>query len=92
MDEIRRLGFGDEPRLASWRALLAQALPSVEPGEMLVGLHEPGRGARFWHEGRLIAELRDGELARAFFAIWLDERTREPELRAQLLGAAAARR
>ncbi len=92
MDEIRRLGFGDEPRLARWRALLSQALPSVEPGETLVGLHVPNRGARFWHEGRLVAELPDAELARAFFAIWLDERTREPELRARLLGAAEAPR
>lgn len=88
IDEMRRLGERDEARLARWRALLQQALPAVEEGDTLVGLHRPGRGASFWHQGRLTAHLGDAELARAFFAIWLDERTREPELRARLLGLA----
>ncbi|MCW5581042.1 MAG: chalcone isomerase family protein [Luteimonas sp.] len=86
LDEMRRLGERDEARLAHWRALLQRALPSVEAGDTLVGLHRPGRGASFWHQGRLTAHIDDGALARAFFAIWLDERTREPELRARLLG------
>jgi hypothetical protein len=30
--------------------------------------------------------VSDTEFARAFFSIWLDERTREPKLRAALLG------
>lgn len=88
LDEMRRLGERDEGRLARWRTLLEKALPSVEPGETLVGLHRPGRGASFWHQGRLTAHIDDADLARAFFAIWLDERTREPALRARLLGLA----
>ena len=86
IDEIRRLGEQDEVRLQRWRSELFRALPSVQSGETLVGLHDPGRGARFWHQGRLTATIDDPALARAFFAIWLDERTREPELRARLLG------
>ena len=86
LEEIRRLGETNEGRLARWKPLLEKALPSVAPGETLVGLHEPGRGARFWHEGRLTARIDDAELASAFFAIWLDARTREPALRARLLG------
>lgn len=88
VDEMRRLGERDEARLARWRTLLQQALPSVAAGDTLVGLHRPGRGASFWHQGRLTAHIDDAALARAFFAIWLDERTREPELRARLLGLA----
>ena len=88
LEEIRRLGETNEGRLARWKPLLEKALPSVAPGETLVGLHEPGRGARFWHEGRLTARIDDAELASAFFAIWLDARTREPRLRARLLGLA----
>ncbi len=91
IDEIARMGFGDQAQREQWRALLARALPSVAPGETLVGLNLPGRGARFWHNGRPSAEIDDEQLARAFFAIWLDERTREPELRARLLGLAAGR-
>ena len=88
LDEIRRLGEGDEGRLARWKPLLEKALPSVAPGDTLVGLHEPGRGASFWHQGQLTARIDDAELAGAFFGIWLDARTREPRLRARLLGLA----
>ena len=88
IDEIARLGFGDERQREQWRELLARALPSVAPGETLVGLHLPGRGASFWHDGRPTAEITDQQLARAFFAIWLDERTRKPGLRSRLLGNA----
>lgn len=88
LDEIRRLGETSESRLARWKPLLEKALPTVAPGETLVGLHEPGRGASFWHEGQLTARIDDAELAGAFFGIWLDARTREPKLRARLLGLA----
>ena len=88
LDEMRRLGFGDEVRLARWGEALAAALPSVEAGDTLAALHRPGEGAQFWHQGQPSGEIRDPELARAFFAIWLDPRTREPQLRAQLLGLA----
>ena len=88
LDEIRRLDEGDEGRLARWKPLLEKALPSVAPGDTLVGLHEPGRGASFWHQGQLTARIDDAELAGAFFGIWLDARTRDPQLRARLLGLA----
>ena len=88
LDEMRRLGVADEARLARWGEALAAALPSVQAGDTLAALHRPGEGARFWHQGEPSGEIRDAELARAFFAIWLDPRTREPELRAQLLGLA----
>jgi hypothetical protein len=87
--EMRRLGVQDEARLAVWRDALARAFPSVAPNESIVGMHLPGRGAVFWHDGRRTAEIDDPELARWFFAIWLDERTREPALRARLLGGGA---
>lgn len=91
VDEIRRLGERDEQRLSRWRALLSAALPSVAPGDTLVGLHRPGRDALFWHQGRLTARIDDADLARAFFAIWLDERTLDPGLRTRLLGGGGGR-
>lgn len=86
IDELRRLGYDDEARLAQWEKALAAALPSVAAGDTLTGVHLPGRGAQFWHGERATATIADAELARAFFAIWLDPRTREPALRARLLG------
>lgn len=92
LDEMRRLGFDDEVQLTRWGEALAAALPSVEAGDTLAALHRPGAGALFWHQDRLRGEITDPELARAFFAIWLDPRTREPRLRAQLLGLADSSR
>ncbi|MNY30017.1 hypothetical protein D3C86_1640970 [compost metagenome] len=89
--EIRRL-YGDAvgaAQLAGWRAQMLQAFVDVEPGSRITGVHLPGQGARFYVGRELKHEVRDQEFARAFFAIWLDPRTRNPELRAQLLGAAA---
>lgn len=89
IDEIRRLKLADETRLPAWRSALEKTLPSVAEGDVLVGLRQPEGGARFWHNGKLTAEITDADLARAFFAIWLDPRTREPALRQSLLGKAS---
>lgn len=88
IDEIRRLGHDDDARLQRWRTALATVLPDVAAGDTLVGLHLPGRGAHFWHGERRLGDIADPALAQAFFAIWLDARSREPAMRAQLLGAA----
>lgn len=90
IDEIERLGSENAQRLRAWRAALAQVFPSVRAGDTLLGLHEPGRGARFFYNGKPLGRIADAQLAAAFFAIWLDPRTQAPELRARLLAAAAA--
>jgi hypothetical protein len=87
IDEMVRLGERDETRLRQWRAALTRVFPSVREGDTIVGLHEPGRGARFFHNGRPTGRVDDAALAAAFFAIWLDPRTKAPELREQLLAA-----
>lgn len=85
IDEMRRIDGRDEALLARWRQQLAGVFPSVSEGDTIVGLHEPGRGVRFFFNGRLYGTIDDATLAAAFFAIWLDPRTREPGLRARLL-------
>jgi hypothetical protein len=42
--------------------------------------------------GRLSGEVADPAFSRAFFAIWLDSRTRVPALRSRLLGPPLERR
>jgi len=86
IDQMRGLGFRDEAQLARWRTELAGVFPDVKPGESLIGIHQPGAGARFFHQGKPTGALNDAKLAEAFFAIWMDEKTSEPGLRAQLLG------
>jgi hypothetical protein len=85
VSEMRRLGWRDEAQLRRWETGLAAIFPDVAPGHVIVGVSLPGRGAAFFHDGRPVGEVADPEFARAFFAIWLDARTRAPELRARLL-------
>lgn len=86
IDEMRRLGYQDEDQLKNWQQHLERVFPDVKKGETIVGVSVPGRGARFFHNGRFTGEVKDADFARAFFAIWLDERAYSPELRARLLG------
>jgi hypothetical protein len=87
IEEMIRLGAKDEQRMRQWRIELEKVFPSVREGDTIVGLHEPGRGARFFYNGKPSGTIGDTELAAAFFAIWLDPRTKAPELRARLLAA-----
>lgn len=87
--EMSRLG-GDGSRVEGWRGLLERAFRDVKPGEVIVGVRLPGEGAMFYHQGRETARLVDEDFAKLFFAIWLDERTRVPDLRARLLGQGSA--
>jgi Chalcone isomerase-like len=85
-DEMARLGYRDERKLAVWRELMRRAFPDVKDGDHITGVFRPGAGVEFFHQGRSSAVIGDPEFARAFFSIWLDPATREPKLRAALLG------
>jgi Chalcone isomerase-like len=86
IEEMQRLGTADETRLTRWKTDLERVFPDVRSGDVIVGMHLPSGGAEFYHQGKLTGRIDDAEFARAFFAIWLDERTREPGLRKRLLG------
>jgi hypothetical protein len=86
IDELTRLGWRDNAKLALWRTQLSVVFPDVREGDRIVGLRDPAQGAVFYHQGQRTGTIADPELAAAFFAIWLDPRTREPALRARLLG------
>jgi hypothetical protein len=87
IEEMRRLGFSDQARLQHWEREMARVFPDVGKGERLTGVHRPGMGAEFYHDGRLAGVIADADFARAFFSIWLDPRTREPGLRQSLIGS-----
>lgn len=85
IEEMRNIGYSDDAKLGRWEAAMDRLFPDIKPGDRLVGLHLPGREARFYSQERLIGTVPDPEFARAFFGIWLDEKTSQPRLRAQML-------
>ncbi|MFJ2682363.1 chalcone isomerase family protein [Pseudomonas sp. NPDC087342] len=90
VDEIKRLSGASvsAAQLAGWQAQMQQSFVDVEAGTRITGVYLPGQGARFFVGQQLQHEVKDPQFARAFFDIWLDPRTRNPELRQQLLGTA----
>jgi len=84
VSEIRALGLADEATLARWGALMAGFFPDVRPGDVIVGNYRPA-GASFHCNGQDLGRVDEPAFAEAFFAIWLDERTSAPDLRAALL-------
>lgn len=90
VDEIRRLS-GESvsvAQLEAWQKQMQQAFVDVQAGTRITGVYLPGQGARFYVGQRLQHEVNDPAFARAFFDIWLDPRTRNPQLREQLMGVA----
>lgn len=75
-------------QLAMWREEMQRAFIDVEPGMTITGVYVPGREARFYLGKRLLHVIRDARFADAFFAIWLDPSTSNPDLRDKLLGKA----
>ncbi len=86
IEEIRKLNLGSPEQHTAWLSLMRQVFPDVQAGTRLSGAYDAGRGVRFYRDGVLLKEINDAEFARAFFSIWLDERTSAPRLRKQLLG------
>jgi hypothetical protein len=88
--EMARLrNVSSQATINAWTAAMKRAFPDVAAGDRLVGVHVPRTGARFFHNGKLTAEVNDVAFSEAFFAIWLDEQTKRPELRRALLGLPA---
>jgi len=86
IDEMKGIGFTDPEKLTRWEASMDKVFPDIRSGDRLVGVHVPGKEARFYSNDRLLGTVADPEFARAFFGIWLDEKTSQPRLRSRLLG------
>jgi hypothetical protein len=84
-DEIARLGFGTEATRRQWYDQMVRIFPDVQRGQRIAGVNLPGRGVQFLFNGEENGRIEDAEFARAFFAIWLDPRTRSPDVRDGLL-------
>lgn len=85
VEEMRRVGSFSDAQAQSWLAAMRELFPNVSKGERITGINLPGEGAEFWVNGQRVGVVKDVAFARLFFGIWLDERTSEPKMRAQLI-------
>ncbi len=85
--ELQRISPSSPEQVTAWSKLMDSLFVDVKAGDRLVGVHLPGVGARFFLNGKLLGESADAAFSEAFFKIWLDPKTKRPELRAALLGS-----
>ena len=86
VQEMRKQGFNDEIKLATWNAQMKAIFPDVRDGTVLSAVYTPGRQTVFYSGSTIIGTIKGDDFGRLFFGIWLDEKTSEPELRRALLG------
>jgi Chalcone isomerase-like len=87
LQEMTRLRNPNAATLSRWSTSLKSVFPAVVSGDRLLGVSTPGKGARFYHNGKLTGEVTDSVFSEAFFSIWLDSNTKKPDVRRALLGA-----
>lgn len=84
--EMARLGVSEKQR-AIWMQILEKIFPDIASGDTLIGVHLPDQGTLFLHNGKPIGDVPGDAFAKAFFGIWLDERTSVPKLRSALIAS-----
>jgi hypothetical protein len=89
IDEWDRLELGTEQQRHDWYTRLAPMMPDVVPDQHLTGFFSPTDGWKLESDGTQVGVIPDVEFAKAFFAIWLDPRTKAPALRRGLLSLPA---
>lgn len=87
VQEIRGQGFTDEDKLATWHAQMRKIFPDVSEGTSLTGVNTGTGETVFYKDNIEIGRIEDEKFSRAFFGIWLNEKTSAPSLRRKLLGA-----
>ena len=83
---MERANAGDEAKRKKWGEEMERLFPDVKDGDRLVGVHLPGKGARFYNQEKLLGMVNDAEFSEAFFSIWLGSNSSEPSMRKKLLG------
>ena len=87
VEEMRNQGIKDEVKLATWHAQMRNIFPDVDEGVRLTGVYTEKGEAVFYKGDREVGRINDPEFSKAFFDIWLNEKTSAPDLRRKLLGA-----
>ena len=86
IEEMRKIGFTDEVRLAAWLSEMQRIFPNVNKDIVLTGIYTPNSPTLFLRNGEVLGSIKDPEFGAWFFNIWLSPNTSQPTLRRKLLG------
>ena len=86
-DELARLKTGNEIKRAAWAISMDGLFVDVKEGDEIVGIYKPNQATKFLLNDKPLGIIQDPEFGPAFFGIWLNEETKDKNLRAALLGA-----
>ena len=75
-----------DKNIEAWKVYLEQVIQSVQKGTKASIMWVPEGQIVFNYEGSTPSTIENEDFARAFFNIWLGEKTSRPKLRSQLLG------
>lgn len=84
--EIRRQGGVTAAQLSRWEKQMQAIFPNVARGQSLTGVRASNGSTVFYSGNRKLGTIADPAFTRKFFAIWLGNNTRNPQLRARLVG------
>lgn len=85
LDEIQAQSALPKYKAQAWLGTLENLFPNVRKGQSLTGIYLPDMGAHFLIDNTRLGEIKDPELAKRFFDIWLAKQTSAPELRKKLI-------
>lgn len=90
-EQMQKIGAGTPRQRQAWLATMRRIFPDVKEGQRLAAAWRAGvsPGVRFYLDGKVLADVPDGDFARAFFAIWLSPASTAPKLRGALLRGAS---
>lgn len=84
IEQWQHLEF-EESEYQKYTSQLLALWPNIAEGDTLLLKVEESKST-FFYNGELLGKINDQEFGPLFLAIWLSEKTSQPELRAQLLG------
>jgi hypothetical protein len=85
--EIRRQGNVSARKLTSWENQLQAIFPNVAKGQSITGVRTSDGSTVFYSHNTRLGKIADPAFTNRFFAIWLGNSTRNPRLKASLVGA-----
>lgn len=86
VQEMRKQGFHDEVKLATWHTQMSEIFPDVRNGDALTGIYMQGGQTVFYYGDQEVGRISDAQFGAKFFSIWLSPSSSAPDVRLGLLG------